>query len=431
MNASRGRLGVYNILHSEEALRDHLFETDLLSQNSLFTYLKKYTSVEIRPSFGPGAITIQREKNTFSVHSLSYIFKELSKEEMYEYLKSNTIDQKYYIIQPKKLSAFYFQSPFQYYVTIHRKSAVSDWRYISKTEKYRSLFGSFFNLYFLRKIEHLSLLTARKLGKYFPDCHTFVIEIIYDLKGKVWIRDVIFHYSISKWNQHNVLSMIPTLNPLIPTTEILTRATFYDFLKEFKQVILKPCNGQEGKGIVKVTYNNHLFEIHSGRNKLMKDSIEETYDYLQHHFFQYKYYLIQEKLSLATINECPFDVRVITQKIDSEWKITGKIVKVAAIDYFITNAASMLLPLNEAIDESNISHMPSCETEKKIDEICISASQHLEINNKGISIIGFDIGITDQGKILIIEGNFVPDLSMFYRLEDKTMYRNIYKNKQK
>ena len=68
--------------------------------------------------------------------------------------------------------------------------------------------------------------------------------------------------------------------------------------------------------------------------------------------------------------------------------------------------------------------------EDEIDEICISAARQLEENRSGIKIIGFDIGITDQGDIWIIEGNHTPDLSMFYMLEDKRIYMNILKAKR-
>ena len=37
-----------------------------------------------------------------------------------------------------------------------------------------------------------------------------------------------------------------------------------------------------------------------------------------------------------------------------------------------------------------------------------SAARQLEKNKTGIKIIGFDIGITDQGDIWIIEGNDTP-----------------------
>ncbi|MBS4199893.1 YheC/YheD family protein [Bacillus sp. FJAT-49732] len=431
MNVSRGRFGQYKILNSEKSLRKHLLETDLLSEKSLYEFLKKYKSVEIRPSFGPGEITILNEENTFTLHSQSNFLKESTKDEIYQDLKSFTINQKHFIIRPKKLPSRFFQSPFQYYVTVNRESVDSDWNYISKTEKYSSVFGRFFYMYFLRKIEQLSLLTAKKLGESFPDCNTMVIEILYDLKGGIWIRDVIFHYSISKWNQKNTLSKVDTLVPLIPKTDLLTKVTFYDYIKKYNQVILKPTNGQEGKGIVKLTaIDDVTTEIHTGRKKIIKTSMEETYNYLQSHFFNKKYYLIQETLQLATINDCPFDVRVIVQKNHASWKVSGIVVKVASKEFFITNVAEKVLTLDEAMSVSSISHLNTHFLESQMSDICISSARQLNKDNKNIKIIGFDIGLTNQGDIRIIEANFAPDLAMFYRLEDKTMYQNIYKSKK-
>ncbi|MCJ8009855.1 YheC/YheD family protein [Lederbergia wuyishanensis] len=431
MNISRGRLGQYKILNSEKSLRKHLLETEILSEKALYKLLKKNKSVEIRPSFGPGEITISKENNTFTLHSQLNFIKQLTKEEIYQDLKSYTLNQKHFIIQPKKLSSRFFQNPFQYYVTVNRESADSDWNYISKTEKYNSVFGRFFYMYFLRKIEQLSLLTAKKLGESFPDCNTMVIEILYDLKGGIWIRDVIFHYSISKWNQKNTLSRVDALLPIIPKTDLLTKVTFYDYIKRYKQVILKPTDGQEGKGIVKITVLDDVtFEVHTGRKKIIKTSIEETYDYLQSHFFNKKYYLIQETLPLATINNCPFDIRVIVQKNHASWKVTGIVVKVVSKEFFITNVAEKILTLDEAISVSSISHINTNSLKRKISEICISASRQLNKDKKNIKIIGFDIGLTNQGDIWIIEANFAPDLAMFYRLEDKTIYRNIYESKK-
>ncbi|MCR2821960.1 YheC/YheD family protein [Lederbergia panacisoli] len=427
MHISRGRFGQYKILSSEKSIRKYLLETMIFTRNSLFTFLEKYKAVEIRPTYGPGEILITTENNAFTIQTQTNTLKCLDKEKLYQNLKTRTINQKHYIIQPKKLPSRFFQSPFQYYVTVHRDSANSDWKYISKTEMYSSVFGRFFYMYFLQKIEQLSILTAKKLGEHFPDCNTMVIEILYDLKGGIWIRDVIFHYSNSKWDQKNILSSVDTLFPLIPKTDLLTKVTFYDYIKKYNQVILKPYNGQEGKGIVKITANDsETFELHSGRKKIIRTSMEEMFDYLQSHFLTKKYYLIQEKLPLATINDCPLDVRVIVQKSNDLWKVTGKAVKVASKEFFITNVAEKVLILHDAIPASNISHLNSFILERKIGEICISAARKLYTGNTKIKIIGFDIGLTSQGDIMIIEANFAPDLAMFYMLEDKTMYRNIY-----
>lgn len=170
--------------------------------------------------------------------------------------------------------------------------------------------------------------------------------------------------------------------------------------------------------------------MHTGRKKLTKSNFDEIYRYIKHNYLSKKDYLVQQKVPLVRIDDCPIDVRVITQKCNSEWVVTGKLVKVAAKDFIITNMAQKLLTFENAIRDLNIPHLNNNKLEPKIDKICISASSQLEQNNPEIHLIGFDIGFTSQGFIWVIEGNYKPDLSMFYRLDDKTIYKNISKGKQ-
>lgn len=431
LKASSGRISQYRLLNSEEKLSKHLLETKLFSKDSLFTFLEKYKTIVIKPAFGPGEIFVSSENNQFKIISRAKLTKLIDKEDLYQHLVRHKLTQKHHIIQPGKFHSYFLQSPFQYFVTVHRKSPSAEWCSVSKTEKKRSLFGQFFYMYFLKKIENISILAANTLGEAFPECNTIVIEIAYDLKGGIWIQDTILHYPTSKWSQFTTLNSNSTLSSFLPNTDLFSKVTFNHFLLKYKDVIIKPCNGQKGLGIVKISSNDQLtYEIHTGRKKLMKASIEEAYCFIEEHFLTRKNYIVQQPLPLATINDCPIDVRVIIQKYDSAWHVSGKIVKVADQDFFITNATQKLLSLEEAIQDSNITNKNKETLESKMEAICISAANQLEENVREITIIGFDIGVTDQGDIWIIEGNYQPDLSMFYRLENHDMYMNILKAKQ-
>lgn len=430
LKASRGRLGQYKILASEESLCKHLVETELFSKESLFRYMEKYKTIFIKPAYGASKIYISTENEKYVIKSNTNLFTVTSKEDVYEHLIRNELNQKYYVIQPTKTNVGFFRNYFQYFVTVHRKSPSADWCYKSKTEKSRSTFGKYFYMFFLRRIENISILAAKKLGESFPDCNTIVIEIMYDLKGGIWIQDTTLHFPISKWSQYQTLATKNSLFSFIPYTDLLTKVTFCYFLKKYREIVIKPCKGQNGKGIVQISSNNfNSYTIHSGGRKFTKSTLEEAYHFIEEHFLSKKFYIIQQKLSLALINDSPMDVRVIAQKIDSNWKITGKIVKVAGRDFFITNAAQKLLLMDDAIRQSNISYLNSDFLEARIDEICISAANRLEENNTRITIIGFDIGITYQGDLWIIEGNYTPDLSMFNKLDDKKIYWNILRIK--
>ena len=331
--------------------------------------------------------------------------------DLYHHLVLHEIKQKYYIIQPRIL-----HSPFQCYLTVHRKSASTEWSLKSVTGKSHSKFGKFFYIYLYKMIKNVATRSAQKLGEFFHQCNTIVFEILFMKKG-IWIADSVLHFSISKWSQYQELTTLIDLSRYVPVTELLTEVTLKNFLKKYNEVIIKPCNGQHGVGVLMITKKNSVtYEMHTGRKKLMKSNFDEIYRYIKHNYLSKKDYLVQQKVPLVRIDDCPIDVRVITQKCNSEWVVTGKLVKVAAKDFFITNMAQKLLTFENAIRDLNIPHLNNNKLEPKIDKICISASSQLEQNNPEIHLIGFDIGFTSQGFIWVIEGNYKPDLSMFYRL---------------
>ncbi|WP_170289766.1 YheC/YheD family protein [Cytobacillus depressus] len=426
MTASNSRIVQYNILKSEESLSKHLLETELFSETTLFKFLEKYATVVIKPVFGIEEICVSFENNTFQITSKHNVTTAIVKEDLYHHLVCNEIKKKTNIIQPQKL-----QSPFQYYITVHRKSASTEWSFKSITKKYHSFFGKLIYLYLVQKIKKVVIRAAQKLGESNIDCNTIVFDILFQ-DGEVWIKDIVLHKRNSKWSQYQVFNTLFALSPYVPETELLTEFTLKKFLNKYNEVIIKPCIGRNGLGIVKVSKIDPLtYEIHSDRKKMTRSNFDEVYRYIKEKYLSQKYYLVQHKLPLAMINDCPLDVRVITQKCNSEWIVTGKLVKVAAREFFITNAVQKLLTLEEAIRDLNISHLTINEFEPKIDKICITAAKQLEVHNPEIHIIGFDIGFTHEEVIWIIEGNYKPDLSMFNMLEDKTVYKNIKKAKRK
>ncbi|WNS75836.1 YheC/YheD family protein [Bacillus sp. DTU_2020_1000418_1_SI_GHA_SEK_038] len=427
MRPSKGRMSQFKILHSDESFSKHLLETELFSEATLFSFLEKYKSVVIKPAFGWGEVFVTFKNNKFKIFSEVNEDAFIDREDLYQYLRKNKLKHKNNIIQPARPHSGLFQGPFYFYlVTLHRNSPATEWHYMSSTDKYGSPIGKYFN--FDDKMENLSILAAKKLGDFYPDCHTVVLEIGYELMRGLWIQDSILHFPKSKWNQFQTLSTNHSISPFVPKTDLLTKVSFNEYLNKYNEIIIKPCVGQHGLGIVKITMtDSSTFEIHTGRIKQIKSNMEETYDFIHTKYLSKNQYLVQERLSLAEIDGCPLDVRVIVQKVESSWIVTGKIVKVAGKGFFVTNAAQKLLSLGESLHNSNFSVTNLNQLEYEVDSICIFASEQLEVNHPDIKMIGFDIGISEKGDIWIIEGNYKPDLSMFSGLKDKDIYTNIRK----
>ncbi|MFF2755535.1 YheC/YheD family protein [Psychrobacillus sp. NPDC058041] len=421
MKYGRGRYSQYKLLHEEKKIRNYLVETVLFSKKSLFCLLGKYKAVVIKPSFGPGEFNISFENNKYKIKTQKKIITVINKEEVYEYIKSYEIHQKFYVIQPRKLASSQSPIPYRSIVTVHRKTSSAKWRIVSTAyDEDFSVFSQFYHRYYLKKFRRASIIAAKKLGESFTNYNTIVIEILFDYKRGFWISDTILHSPVSKWDQYQTLRVNKTILSFLPKTNLLTNVTFRDYLNRFNEIMIKPCSGQHGVGIVQIKRKNPFtYEIHSGIRSVTITNQDRAYSYIEDTFLSKKDYIVQQKIQLATIDMCPMDVRVITSKVESAWIVTDKIVKVAGANFIITNAAQKLLTLEDAIQDSTISNINNEKLEAKIDKICLLAAKHLEKSDAELTIIGFDIGITNQGDIWIIEGNYVPDLSMFKDHKEK------------
>lgn len=426
VNVSSGRLGQYNFLKRESTISTCLVDTILFTKEAFLSSIEKYNSFMIKPAFGPNEIYISKKKQHIIVRTMATSTVFTSQEEAYNYLTYYELTEKYYILQK-----YVKQKHAQFLVTVQRNSA-NQWLFSKQTEIKKSLLGITKAIFLRRKMEQISIAVAEKLGQSFENCQTVVVELAIDSKGDVWILDTHLHFQSSKWCQHHLLKSSEFLSPYIPTTDLLTRKTFRQFIRKYKEVVIKPVNGKEGRGIVQISkLNDGSYFIHTEMRKMMKININEVYEFIRAHYMSKNDYIIQQRLQLATINNCPIDTRVIMQNIASNWHSTGKIVKVASENYFVTNAAQQLLPFGIALDRSTVLEKNSKRVEKEIDVICLLAAKKFGATDEEMTIIGFDIGLTATGQLWIIEGNFNPNLSMFSMLKDRSIFLKILKQKRK
>ncbi len=163
-------------------------------------------------------------------------------------------------------------------------------------------------------------------------------------------------YSYGKWTKYHIMKEDHTLVGYLPKTNILSNAAFWELIHENGTVVIKPSEGSQGYGVIQVSkVREEGYEIHSNRNKIIcgKNDIEE---FLDKEKYGRKLYLVQEKIPLATVEDCPFDIRVMVEREENsiEWRVTGKLSKVAKKGYFITNIAKAILTVEQALEKSTI-----------------------------------------------------------------------------
>lgn len=236
---------------------------------------------------------------------------------------------------------------------------------------------------------------------------------------------------LGKWTKHNFLLAESSLVKYLPETKLLTKDTFTEFIERYGQAIIKPSFGSLGKRIYKVIdLGNDQYEVHGGTKKEVIVGKKEVYKVIRSRVSKKKN-IIQQVIPLATKKGYPFDVRVMVQrrKDSGEWVITGKAAKVAGRGYFITNVAREVMPVEEAINQSNIKNyfMRTRRIMKELEKVSLKIVQTLEHHYSERNEMGIDFGIDAEGNIWIIEVNMKPMIRMFSLLRDKSMLEEILK----
>ncbi|MBD1381911.1 YheC/YheD family protein [Metabacillus arenae] len=210
-----------------------------------------------------------------------------------------------------------------------------------------------------------------------------------------------------KWKHYEFLKEERALLKHLPETKRLKKQSFWELMDKYHQVIVKPCAGRLGVGVTQVSViDKNLYEIHSENKKTIITSKAEVYN----HFKDIKKCcIVQQKIPLATIKGCPFDVRVVIRRgrNSSKWGITKRFAKLAANGFIITNAAQKILPVEEAIRKSSLNHplLSAKDLVSKIDEVVHLATKQLEPFYPERRSIGFDIGLDQKGGAWFIEAN--------------------------
>lgn len=224
-----------------------------------------------------------------------------------------------------------------------------------------------------------------------------------------------------KWYIHRLLDQNTTLRPNLPETYLATSKTIERMMRDHEHLIIKPENGSIGKGILKLdrldsgwrlTYptpsgehgqrwnvENFRFELPSVLKKRIKK-----------HF-----YIVQERIPLATYQDAPFDMRVSVQRNhEGEWQVSGIVAKVAKKGHFLTNVArgGSTNTLERVLDDHPKLQLD--QVKEAVGNLSLEIARYLGKKKRNLADLGLDIGITNEGKPYFIECN-ARDLRITFR----------------
>lgn len=424
MRSGRGRMDLYKILSSNQEIKAHLLPTKLFNRESFYETLQN--RVMIRPSFSADQIVVESQSKAKLNYCLTYrgvskVF--TGKEAVFNYITEFCLVESSNIIQDMNALKIDGEST-NVFCTVQRQIN-NGWKVSALSDQNGNLSERKLHFY-QQKIHNYIIEVVNELEKHFPACSTYLI-IVGQHRGRWWIQDIEFHFSKSKWSQHQLLTTDKVLRKSILATQLFSVPILFQFINRYGQVILKPCNGQFGIGIVRVNYSGKdQFDVYNERRIVTIKGKVELVQYLEENFLYKQRYLIQQGIDLISNQLNVLDIRVMVQRKDwkSEWKTTAMVAKVAARNYFVTNVVGSLLDPEKALKEASISGHASKKLMKEIDKLCQRVAELLGKPYKHVTRIGLDIGIDREGKVWIFEANLVPDVNIFKKF-DMDLYKKI------
>lgn len=255
-----------------------------------------------------------------------------------------------------------------------------------------------------------------------------LLEVVQKLLegGKLFMPIQQLKYPGCKWSKHAALVNSTDLQPYLPETELFHRSTFIRFINKYPTVFLKPSIGGGGRGVYRITSEDHVYLLEAAKTKRKYRSKKDLYYALQHRCGNKKY-IIQQGIRLAVIHGRPFDLRVLLLKPEKDWKFIGFMGKIAATNYFVTNHSrgGKSIRLESALRYLKYSEEKAEETEKKLKTLSHKIAHSLNEYFYNITELGLDIALDHDGHIWLLEANTKPQYNLFKHHADKTLFDKI------
>lgn len=249
----------------------------------------------------------------------------------------------------------------------------------------------------------------------------------YPLSFKTEVRDVkqkFTHIGVPVFNPpfyykaslERVLRTSEEVKRFLPPTKVVKNVSdIIEFLEQHSVVFLKPSNGSQGKGIIRLSkLSDHKIDVYSDKlernqrfHKLMTHTQFRTF--IKNKIMK-QTYLVQKGLNLIKMDNRKIDLRVVVHRgEDGNWYCAGIRPKIGKANAIVTNShAGGTKTTWEALTKwAELKKIPIPKY-KDIADAAITAAKHLTKYRPNLSHLGIDVGIDDKSAIYLLDFNALP-----------------------
>lgn len=230
---------------------------------------------------------------------------------------------------------------------------------------------------------------------------------------------------LNKWEVHQ--NMSKWLDAHLPETELYRYDTLVEMLDRHRLLFLKPCFGNQGKGVFRVEKREEDDILISAHHILPSLIIRETGRLREEveGLIGSAPYLIQKGIVTGRLNNRCFDIRVLAQKNRTgQWSVTNAISRIAYEGCFNTSICEQVLLARQALEQSNPSHSVDAQLET-LYSISLRTAEIIELDSGNhLGELSVDTVVDPAGHLWIIEVNGKPQKSLYddVKVNKKSIY---------
>ncbi|KOP64539.1 hypothetical protein AMS62_04205 [Bacillus sp. FJAT-18019] len=304
-------------------------------------------------------------------------------------------------------------------------------------------------------IHHISLSTGKVAGfipapagfsrVHIPIPRAVHMRAIYHKRQEQELIDQLINRGVFVYNGrtrygknviHHMLEQDRGVSRSLPHTVKATPVSIRSMLSQHGDLVLKPCSGSIGVGIMRLkgtslhsqfTYSRSSPSASGWRTVTLPPGKLHPLIYQR---IRQAPFLVQQRIPLAEYDGRPFDIRVTVQRGgNGRWEVAGMFAKTSAPRMFVSNIAqggsAYRVPdiLSRCMPD-----IPAELTIERIAEFSVYIARILSLSIPYAADFGMDIGITEDGKLYFIECNGCDQRYGFMEAGMAEVWKRTYHN---